>query len=110
MKLVREATPPNLPENPDVTIYELGEDDGDGEGLSAIVAEAWSSGYRPNPFLLLAAGGSLALLHGLAGSKRGDCRYRLDADRGTESPSLAPESRSSMHGDEVETRRFYVAD
>jgi hypothetical protein len=40
VKLVREATLPDLPESPEITIYELGEDDGDGEGLSAIAAEA----------------------------------------------------------------------
>jgi hypothetical protein len=40
VKLVREVTLPDLPENADVTIYELGEDDADGEGLSAIVSEA----------------------------------------------------------------------
>lgn len=40
VKLVREATVPDLPENPDVAIYELGEDEADGEGMSAIVAEA----------------------------------------------------------------------
>jgi GNAT superfamily N-acetyltransferase len=39
VKLVREATWPDLPENPDVVVYELGENDADGEGLSAIVAE-----------------------------------------------------------------------
>lgn len=40
VKLVRDTAPPDLPENPEITIYELGEDDADGEGLSAIVAEA----------------------------------------------------------------------
>lgn len=40
VKLVRGATLPDLPEDPEITIYELGEDDGDGEGLSAIVSEA----------------------------------------------------------------------
>jgi hypothetical protein len=40
VKLVREATFPDLPEDPDIAIYELGEEDGDGEGLSDIAAEA----------------------------------------------------------------------
>jgi hypothetical protein len=40
IKLVRAAAPPALPGNPDVTIFELGEDEADGEGLSAIAAEA----------------------------------------------------------------------
>ena len=41
LKLVGEATTcPNLPENPEVTIYELGEEEVDGEGLSNIAAEA----------------------------------------------------------------------
>jgi hypothetical protein len=39
MKLVREASPPDLPANPDVTIFELGEHEADGEGLSSIAAE-----------------------------------------------------------------------
>lgn len=39
IKLVREATLPDLPENPEVTIYELGEDAADGEGLSSIVSQ-----------------------------------------------------------------------
>jgi GNAT superfamily N-acetyltransferase len=39
MKLVREASPPDLPANPDVTIFELGEHEADGEGLSSITAE-----------------------------------------------------------------------
>jgi hypothetical protein len=38
IKFVREATPPDLPENPQVRIFELGEDEADGEGLSAIAA------------------------------------------------------------------------
>lgn len=42
IKLVRDGAPPDLPENPDVTVYELGEYEGDGEGLSAIAAEALS--------------------------------------------------------------------
>jgi hypothetical protein len=39
LKMVREASPPDLPANPDVTVFELGEDEADGEGLSAIAAE-----------------------------------------------------------------------
>jgi GNAT superfamily N-acetyltransferase len=39
-KLVRAAAPADLPANPDVTIFELGEDEADGEGLSSIAAEA----------------------------------------------------------------------
>jgi hypothetical protein len=41
LKLVRDGAPPDdLPENPEVTIFELGDYEGDGEGLSAIAAEA----------------------------------------------------------------------
>jgi hypothetical protein len=40
IKLVREVSPPDLPANPDVTIFELGEYEGDGEGLSSIATEA----------------------------------------------------------------------
>jgi len=40
VKLVRDASPPDLRENPDVRIYELGEDEGDGEDMSSIIAEA----------------------------------------------------------------------
>jgi hypothetical protein len=40
IKLVREPTLPDWPEDPCVTIYELGEDDADGEGMSTIVSEA----------------------------------------------------------------------
>jgi hypothetical protein len=40
IKLVREAGPPDLPEDPAITIYELGEYEDDGEGLSAIVSES----------------------------------------------------------------------
>jgi hypothetical protein len=36
IKLVREAGPPALPDNPDVTVFELGRHEADGEGLSAI--------------------------------------------------------------------------
>jgi hypothetical protein len=39
VKLVRAGTPPELPENPEVTIFELGQDEADGEGLSAIATE-----------------------------------------------------------------------
>jgi hypothetical protein len=39
IKMVRAAAPLDLPANPGVTIYELGESDGDGEGLSSIAAE-----------------------------------------------------------------------
>jgi hypothetical protein len=41
MKLVRDTSPPAWPENPDVEIYELGEDEADGEGLSDLVSEAF---------------------------------------------------------------------
>lgn len=40
VKYVRDCSPPDLPENPDVVIYELGGDPADGEGLSTIAAEA----------------------------------------------------------------------
>jgi GNAT superfamily N-acetyltransferase len=40
IKLVRDATPPAWPQNPEIKIYELGEDEADGEGLSTIAAEA----------------------------------------------------------------------
>lgn len=40
MKMVREAAPPDLPANPEVTVFELGEYEGDGEGLSSIASEA----------------------------------------------------------------------
>jgi hypothetical protein len=39
VKLVREGTPPELPESPEITIFELGQDEADGEGLSAIATE-----------------------------------------------------------------------
>ncbi len=39
MKMIREAAPLDLPANPDVTVFELGEHEADGEGLSAIAAE-----------------------------------------------------------------------
>src|ERR1044072_697213 len=42
IKLVRDAvlSRHELPEDPGIVVYELGEDEADGEGLSAIVAEA----------------------------------------------------------------------
>lgn len=40
VKFVRDASPPDLPVNPEVTVYELGEVEGDGEGLSVIAAQA----------------------------------------------------------------------
>ncbi len=40
IKLIREPTPPDWPEDPCVTIYELGEDETDGEGMSTIISEA----------------------------------------------------------------------
>jgi len=40
VKLVRDATPPDWPEDPSIEIYEIGEDEADGEGMSTIVAEA----------------------------------------------------------------------
>ncbi|MEX2105442.1 MAG: hypothetical protein WD810_00940 [Solirubrobacterales bacterium] len=40
VKYVRDASPPDLPEVPGVAIYELGECEADGEGLSTIAAEA----------------------------------------------------------------------
>ncbi len=39
IKLVRDAEPPDIPEDPNVKIFELGENEADGEGLSTIVAE-----------------------------------------------------------------------
>jgi hypothetical protein len=39
-KFVRDGSPPDLPESPEVVIYELGLDEADGEGLCAIAAEA----------------------------------------------------------------------
>jgi GNAT superfamily N-acetyltransferase len=39
-KMVRDGSPPELFEDPAVTIYELGQEEGDGEGLSSIAAEA----------------------------------------------------------------------
>jgi hypothetical protein len=40
LKLVRDAAPPTPADDPGITVYELGEDEADGEGLSAIAAEA----------------------------------------------------------------------
>ncbi len=40
VKLVRDASSAELPASPGVEVYELGEDEADGEGLSAIVPEA----------------------------------------------------------------------
>ncbi len=40
IKLVRDATLPAWPEDPEILVYELGKHDSDGEGLSMIVAEA----------------------------------------------------------------------
>jgi hypothetical protein len=40
IKLVREAAPPDLPASPEVKIFELGEYEGDGEGLSSIATQA----------------------------------------------------------------------
>lgn len=39
LKLVRDTSPPPIPANPEVTIFELGEEEIDGEGLSTIAAE-----------------------------------------------------------------------
>lgn len=41
VKFVRDTAPPDLPEDLSITIYELGESEADGEGMSAIVAEAF---------------------------------------------------------------------
>jgi len=40
VKLVRDASPPDWPEDPDIEIYEIGDEEADGEGLSTIVSEA----------------------------------------------------------------------
>ncbi len=40
VKLIRNAAPPDWPEDPSIEIYEIGENEGDGEGLSTIVSEA----------------------------------------------------------------------
>lgn len=39
LKLVRDASPPDFPVNPEIEIFKLGEDEADGEGLSTIAAE-----------------------------------------------------------------------
>ncbi len=39
-KMVRDGAPPDWPQNPEIAIFELGEDEADGEGISAIAAEA----------------------------------------------------------------------
>jgi hypothetical protein len=41
LKLVRGASRPDLPDEPDAVIYELGADEADGEGLSVIITEAF---------------------------------------------------------------------
>ncbi len=41
VKFVRDTAPPDLPEDPGIAIFELGEDEADGEGMSAIAAEAF---------------------------------------------------------------------
>ncbi|MBA3865173.1 MAG: hypothetical protein H0X42_02310, partial [Solirubrobacterales bacterium] len=40
LKLIRDARAVELPEDPRITVYELGEDEADGEGMSAIIPEA----------------------------------------------------------------------
>lgn len=40
VKYVRDCRPPDLPEDPRIVIYELGEDEMEGEGLSTIAAQA----------------------------------------------------------------------
>jgi hypothetical protein len=40
VKLVRDGSPPDLPEDPMIAVYELGEEEIDGEGMSMIAAEA----------------------------------------------------------------------
>lgn len=40
IKLVRDASPPDWPEDSGIEVYEIGDDEGDGEGLSTIVSEA----------------------------------------------------------------------
>jgi GNAT superfamily N-acetyltransferase len=40
VKLVRDASPPDFDVAPSIVIYRLGEDEGEGEGLSTIAAEA----------------------------------------------------------------------
>lgn len=40
LTFVRDTSPPDLPEDPEIVIYELGDDEADGEGLSTITTEA----------------------------------------------------------------------
>lgn len=40
IKLVRDTSPDDLPEAPEIAIYRLGDDEADGEGLSTIAADA----------------------------------------------------------------------
>jgi hypothetical protein len=40
IKFVRDGSLPDLPANPEITIYQLGTDEAEGEGLSAIAAKA----------------------------------------------------------------------
>jgi hypothetical protein len=40
VKLVRDASPPDWPEDPTIQIYEIGDDEADGEGMSSIVSDA----------------------------------------------------------------------
>jgi hypothetical protein len=40
VKLARNASPPDWPEDPGIQIYEIGDDEADGEGMSAIVSDA----------------------------------------------------------------------
>jgi hypothetical protein len=39
VKLIRDGSPPDMPEDPGVLIFELGEEEGDGEGLSSIASD-----------------------------------------------------------------------
>ena len=41
VKLVRDASPPDWPEDPSITIFALGDDEADGEGLCDLVSEAF---------------------------------------------------------------------
>jgi hypothetical protein len=41
IKFVRDGSMPDLPPTPEITIYQLGAQEGDGEGLSSIAAEAF---------------------------------------------------------------------
>lgn len=41
IKFVRDTSPPDWPEDPRIEIFELGEDEADGEGMSDIIAEAF---------------------------------------------------------------------